>query len=228
MSTGSISGIDRLPGMGRGAVVRSARWVVLMASFATLTACSSSGSVQTAPASQSSAKATTAPSAPARAHGPLTFRPVLSDGTDQQPIPSPSSDSETRAEAALASLDCTHPDQAPPVADTEYLAACSLDGKTKYLLGPSAVSGAHVQTAKHVSAIGGWAVEVTLDSVGAKQFGDLTSSLAGTGRELAIAVGATVESAPTVQTPITDGRVRIDGKFDQNEAAQLAAVIAAG
>jgi len=206
-------------------VVRSARWALLMMGVATLAGCSSSGSVKTTPPSQSSSKTTTA-SSWARLRGPVTFRPVLWNGTGQ-PMPSASGDSETRAEAALSALDCTHPDKAPPAAGPEYLAACSRDGKTKYLLGPSALSGARVHTAVAVSMDGNWRVDVTLDSEGSTQFADLTSSLSQTGQQLAIAVGATVESAPTVQSPITDGKVEISGGLDEGTAQQLAAALIA-
>src|SRR2546423_2401973 len=191
---------DALTGVRSGAVVRSARWALLMMGVATLAGCSSSGSVKTTPPSQSSSKTTTA-SSWARLRGPVTFRPVLWNGTGQ-PMPSASGDSETRAEAALSALDCTHPDKAPPAAGPEYLAACSRDGKTKYLLGPSALSGARVHTAVAVSMDGNWRVDVTLHSEGSTQFADLTSSPSQTGPQLALPGGAPPRAAPPRPEPM--------------------------
>ncbi|NUR32352.1 MAG: hypothetical protein HOV83_41980 [Catenulispora sp.] len=116
----------------------------------------------------------------------------------------------------------------PPAAGTDDLAATSVDGKTKYILGPSALSGTHVRSAKAEVPNGMWQIQVTLDAVGAKAFGDLTSALAGTGKLIAIAVGDTVISAPTVQAAITDGEIQISGGFDRDKAEELAAALSAG
>ncbi|MFL6110730.1 MAG: SecDF P1 head subdomain-containing protein [Catenulispora sp.] len=208
-------------------MVRSVRWAVLMMGVATLAGCSTSGSVKTTPTAQGSSTGTASSSASVRGLGPVTFRPVLWNGTDQ-PLPAATDDSETRAEAALPTLDCTHPDKVPSAADTEYLAACSLDGKTKYLLGPSALSGARVRTAKISIPDGIWQVDVTLDPEGTRQFAALTTSLAKTGQQLAITAGATVESAPSVRSAITDGQVQINGGLDRGAAERLAAALTAG
>ncbi|MFD0634543.1 hypothetical protein ACFQ9X_26365 [Catenulispora yoronensis] len=146
----------------------------------------------------------------------------------QGAMPTAANDSETRAETALGALDCAHPEQLPS-ADGDYLAACSVDGLAdKYLLGPSALSGAHISSAKSTAVDGRWQVDVTFDAIGAKDFAALTASMAANSGQLAITVGATVESAPLVQSPITDGRIQISGQFDQGEAAALAAAFTAG
>lgn len=140
-------------------------------------------------------------------------------------MPTASGGAEDKAVSALATLDCRKP---LSVAETDYLAACSSDGKTKYLLGPTAVAGRDISSAKSSQADNLWQVEVTLDSKGAKQFADLTSSVAGTGKLIAIAVGGTVISAPQVQAPIMDGQVQITGQFDRAKADELAAALTAG
>jgi len=143
-------------------------------------------------------------------------------------MPTASGGPEGTAITALTTLDCSQSTKPPTVADTDYLAACSSDGKTKYLLGPTAVSGKRVSSAKSSQANGVWQVDVSLDSAGAKQFGDLTTSLSGTGKLIAIAVGGTVISAPSVQQPIMDGNVQISGQFDRAKADELAAALSAG
>lgn len=183
------------------------RWVSLVAVGAmALAGCDSSGSVKTAPGSTSrnpSTAGTPATSAASpRISGPVTFRPVLWD----------SSQGTTPA----------------PAAGADGLAATSVDGKTKYVLGPSALSGTHVRSAEAKAPNGTWEIEVTLDSTGAKEFGDLTAALAGTGKLIAITVGDTVVSAPTVQSAITDGEIQISGGFDRDKAEELAAALTAG
>jgi preprotein translocase subunit SecD len=192
--------------------------LLLLVGATALAGCGSSGSVKTTPGSQSSSApasvtgstsrnpstAATSATSAASPHltGPVTFRPVLWDSS-QGAAPAPS-------------------------AGADDLAATSADGKTKYILGPTAVSGTHVRSAEAEVPQGVWQIQVTLDSAGAKEFGDLTSSLAGTGKLIAIAVGDTVISAPTVQAAITDGKIQISGGFDRDKAEDLAAALTAG
>jgi preprotein translocase subunit SecD len=63
---------------------------------------------------------------------------------------------------------------------------------------------------------------------GATKWGDLTTRLAGQQKQLAIVLDQRVESAPTVQTPITDGKARITGRFTEREAKDLALVLKTG
>lgn len=215
--------------------------VLLIVGVAALAGCGSSGSVsaKTSPTAasltaagssgSSSAKAASpSPSSSSRFTGPLTFRPVLWDSAAGTPMPSAADAAETHAETVLNTLNCSQPDKTPSAAAGDPLPACSLDGKIKYLLGPSALSGSHVNSATSAAADGIWRVDVALDSAGAKAFGDLTTSLAGTGKLVAITVGGVVVSAPTVQQPITDGKLQITGQFDQQKAADLAAALIAG
>jgi preprotein translocase subunit SecD len=76
------------------------------------------------------------------------------------------------------------------------------------------------------SATEGMAVEFVLDARGGKQFGQITS--ANVGRNLAIVLDGTVESAPTIREPITGGRGQITGRFDFAEAQDLANVLRNG
>jgi SecD/SecF fusion protein len=69
-------------------------------------------------------------------------------------------------------------------------------------------------------------VTFKLDSIGAKQFGDITS--AHVGEPFAILLDGTVLSAPVIREPITGGSGQISGDFTAEEASSLAALLRAG
>ena len=78
------------------------------------------------------------------------------------------------------------------------------------------------------SATGAYAVNVSLDSDGAKTFADVTTELAPTHGQIAIVLDGVVNSAPAVQTAITDGNVSITGNFSLEEAKALKTVLDSG
>ena len=73
---------------------------------------------------------------------------------------------------------------------------------------------------------GGWLVAFTLDSQGARVFGDYTG--ANIGRQLAIVLDDTVYSAPVIRSKIGEGRGQIEGNFTADSARDLAIVLRAG
>jgi preprotein translocase subunit SecD len=73
---------------------------------------------------------------------------------------------------------------------------------------------------------GGWLVAFTLDSQGARAFGDFTG--ANIGRYLAIVLDDTVYSAPVIRSKIGEGRGQIEGNFTADSARDLAIVLRAG
>lgn len=73
---------------------------------------------------------------------------------------------------------------------------------------------------------GGWLVAFTLDSQGARIFGDFTG--ANIGRQLAIVLDDTVYSAPVIRSKIGEGRGQIEGSFTAESARDLAIVLRAG
>ncbi len=73
---------------------------------------------------------------------------------------------------------------------------------------------------------GGWVVNFTFDSVGARRFADVTN--ANVGRRFAIVLDDKVISAPVIQTPITGGRGQISGNFTAQSANDLAVLLRAG
>ncbi|MGH2723103.1 MAG: protein translocase subunit SecD [Actinomycetota bacterium] len=72
----------------------------------------------------------------------------------------------------------------------------------------------------------GWLVSFELNSEGARTFAEVTEELSG--KQLAIVLDRRVESAPTINEPITGGRGQITGGFDEQEAKDLALVLRTG
>jgi preprotein translocase subunit SecD len=73
---------------------------------------------------------------------------------------------------------------------------------------------------------GGWLVAFSLDSEGARIFGDFTG--ANVGKHLAIVLDDTVFSAPVIRSKIGEGRGQIEGSFTADTARDLAIVLRAG
>jgi preprotein translocase subunit SecD len=73
---------------------------------------------------------------------------------------------------------------------------------------------------------GGWVVNFTFDSTGARRFGDVTT--ANLGKRFAIVLDDKVISAPVIQSPITGGRGQISGNFTAKSANDLAVLLRAG
>jgi SecD/SecF fusion protein len=69
-------------------------------------------------------------------------------------------------------------------------------------------------------------VTFRFDSVGARQFADITT--ANVGRPFAIVLDGKVLSAPVIEEPITGGSGRIRGNFTPEETAVLSALLRAG
>jgi preprotein translocase subunit SecD len=72
----------------------------------------------------------------------------------------------------------------------------------------------------------GWRVNFELNSEGGDRFAEITEEL--TDRQLAIVLDRRVESAPTVNDPITGGSGVITGDFTEAEARDLAVVLQTG
>lgn len=105
----------------------------------------------------------------------------------------------------------------------------------KYQLGPVEITGAALSKATAVfvpsgqsntQATVGWQINFEMNPEGARQFSDVTTRL--TGQNLAIVLDNVVQSAPTINEPITGGRGQITGSFTEAEARDLAVVLNAG
>ncbi|WP_446663798.1 protein translocase subunit SecD [Flexivirga sp. B27] len=109
----------------------------------------------------------------------------------------------------------------------------SCDEKQKYLLGPAEVTGTDVtdatwgnQTNQQGIATNTIAVNLTFNDKGKKAFADVTKRLMqyqGTDQNrFAITMDGRVISAPTTNSPITDGHAEISGNFTESSAKTLA------
>ena len=71
-----------------------------------------------------------------------------------------------------------------------------------------------------------WEVIIRFDSVGSRQFADITKN--NTGRRFAIILDKTVLSAPVIREPILGGTASISGSFNSQSAEDLARLLRAG
>jgi len=85
------------------------------------------------------------------------------------------------------------------------------------------LTGDRVTTAHAYYDTAGYGVSMTLDSEGAKLFGDLTA--AHVGQRLAIMLDGDIQSAPNIRQPIYGGQAQITGNFTDKEARNLASVL---
>jgi len=213
---------------------------------------SPSPSASGSPSASATPKASSAPSpspTPTGAGRPATgltaagTSPSASPSTSPSPSPSPSASPSApptvtpEITKAFEELDCTKPfaQGERPIDDPKkLLVTCSRDGTEKYLLSTVAVEGARISGATSgldPQQLQGWAVNLTFDGQGTREFGDVTRQLLSqpdpTNR-FAIVLDGVVVSAPVVQAAIVDGRAQITGSFTQQEAADLANVLKFG
>lgn len=116
--------------------------------------------------------------------------------------------------------------------EDEPLITCEADSSFKYILGPVEVSGESITDARSGMQVssqgvstGKWAVYITFDAEGTKQFADVTQrlfNLTGAQNRFAIVLDGRVISAPTTNGVITDGKPEISGSFTQESAKTLA------
>ena len=117
---------------------------------------------------------------------------------------------------------------------TKYLVTCSKNGAEKFILAPAALSGTDIQNAQATlpqQGAGGWQVDLTMTTGGAKKFADVTKQLAAQKEpqnQFAIALDGIVESAPRVNEAILGGSAQITGTFTAEEAKGLAQVLKFG
>ncbi|SEM42763.1 SecDF P1 head subdomain-containing protein [Streptacidiphilus jiangxiensis] len=145
-------------------------------------------------------------------------------------------------QTAFDALDCVHPSSsdvaavevASPAAQIVACDTAAVNGiHTKYALGPVAVPGADVASAKasYSTQIGEWQVDLSFNSAGTSAFANVTAQLAANQsptNEFAIVLSGTVQSSPYVSTAIPGGQAQITGSFDQAGATALAAELTHG
>lgn len=109
---------------------------------------------------------------------------------------------------------------------------CSLDRKSKYILGPSELDGTAITNA--AAALGQlqgggtsteWQVNLTFNSAGAKKFGEVTTrlyKLPEPTNRFAVELDKLVITDPAPSEPILGGNAQITGSYTQEGALELA------
>lgn len=170
--------------------------------------------------------------------------PAASAGATPAPSPSasgPTSPSDVAyyvtpdVQAKFDSLDCTQASNRTGgvngPADAAFV-TCDTAGTAKYILGPVEVKGSHIASASsglNRLQNGGtgnqWVVELSFDSTGTTQFGNVSSRLYSETAPLnrfGIVLDGLVIEAPTMNGVINNGQAEISGSFTRQSAATLA------
>ncbi|MDO5729088.1 MAG: protein translocase subunit SecD [Actinomycetaceae bacterium] len=135
-------------------------------------------------------------------------------------------------------LDCSDPEnQGKGSADNpeEPLIACAINGKEKYILGPTDVEGTELESAtagmernSQGQTTGKWVVYLKFNEEGAKQFFETSQRLDGlrsadpTRNRFAAVLDGNVVTAPSMDAVIADGSAVISGSFTPESARTLA------
>jgi SecD/SecF fusion protein len=85
------------------------------------------------------------------------------------------------------------------------------------------LGGDHVSSSHAFYGNSGWGVQLTFDSEGAKQFGNITEKFKGF--RFAIVLDGLIQSAPVIRDAIYGGNAEITGSFGEQEARNLASVL---
>lgn len=112
------------------------------------------------------------------------------------------------------------------------LVACSDDGATKFILGPTALEGTNVDSATSGMGVnqqgvstGQWVVSLEMDGEGADVFAEFSQrllDLPAPQNQFGIVLDGLVISNAEMQNAIFDGRAQISGDFTRETAATLA------
>jgi preprotein translocase subunit SecD len=196
---------------------------------------------------------TTTPTSSASAQGRAVTDALKADqskapAASKSPAPSASpsasagSTSSDDLQKQLAALDCStakaRSDASQKAADTssgDPVVACDQDGTQKYILGPSAVAGTEVSSAKSLydsQSGAGWTVQLGFNSKGSDQFAKVTGELAGKSdpqNRFAIVLDGQVVSDPYVDQSINGGQATISGGgITQQTSQDLANMLSYG
>lgn len=118
--------------------------------------------------------------------------------------------------------------------DQEVILTSGENGNVyKIKLSPTRLTGDIISssTAEVDKDKGGWMISFTLTDVATKQFADLTTELKGQPsplNQLAIVLDYNIESYPSVNEAITEGKGQITGSFTKQRAQDLALVLKLG
>lgn len=101
-------------------------------------------------------------------------------------------------------------------------------GTYKVLLTGDVVTNATAGASTQAGATGGYEVDMTFNQAGTAEWATITSEYYLTQRRVAVVLDGQVESAPTINEPITGGSSQITGSFTAEEAKNLALVLQTG
>ncbi len=168
-----------------------------------------------------------------------TASPTTAPSPTASPAASPAGEPLLTAEQApviFATVDCTDPKQANVgqrfAPDAQKIVACDRDGTAKYLLGAAEMKGTDVKSATATidtseGGTGAWLVQLVFTGKGSKLFGALTQKYVN--QQVAIVLDGVVQSAPNIESAITEGRAQISGPtIKAQEARELANVLKYG
>jgi SecD/SecF fusion protein len=116
----------------------------------------------------------------------------------------------------------------PPGYEIKSQTETGVDGKPKtsrYLVKLTSDMGGEHVTGAHAFYSTQYGVSITLDSVGAQQFGDLTKQSYEQQTPLAILLDGDVVCAPVAREPIYQGSAEITGDYTETEARNLASIL---
>jgi preprotein translocase subunit SecD/SecD/SecF fusion protein len=161
---------------------------------------------------------------------------IARQGTDQIVVQLPGvSDPErvktligTTAHMTFQMVDSTaQPGPIPPLGDTQ-LPMADDPQQSMDVFSNVAVDGADLDNAQASTdpQSGQWVVNFSLNSVGAREFGDVTT--ANVGKLFAIILDGKIIEAPVIREPITGGSGQISGNFTAQSATDLALLLRAG
>lgn len=158
-------------------------------------------------------------------------------------VPVQAKDNTPEYQAQLGAVNCTDPKNTSggqPDDPTLWLGTCAQSGAAKYNLQPAFIRGTNVTGATASlpqNGTGGWVVNLTFDSEGAKALFDASKTLSalpdcGMGSSpcnaFAIVLDGVVVSSPRFNEPIMGGKAQIEGNFTAQQAQDLANVLQYG
>jgi protein-export membrane protein SecD len=119
------------------------------------------------------------------------------------------------------------PGQPAPLGD-ELLPMQDAPTQMLPVLSTVAVDGSSLQNAQASTdpQTGQWVINFTLNSLGARQFADVTT--ANVGKPFAIVLDGKIIMAPNIREPITGGSGQITGNYTAQQATDLALLLRAG
>ncbi len=134
----------------------------------------------------------------------------------------------TTAHMTFQMVDSNATPGAPPPPGDELLPMANNPEKKLPVFSNVAVDGSSLEGAQASTdpQTGQWVVNFTLNSVGAREFADVTSN--NVGKLFAIVLDGKIIEAPVIQTPITGGSGQISGHFTAQSATDLALLLRAG